>query len=138
MTVPRISYVLETCIYGRNLAEMERFYGQVLGLEKMGEEYPRHVFFRVSPQSMLLIFNPDETQKAQDVPSHGAQGPGHLALAIDTRDLAAWRDALVGRGVEIEKEITWPNDARSLYFRDPAGNSVELVTSEIWDGPNQA
>jgi catechol 2,3-dioxygenase-like lactoylglutathione lyase family enzyme len=34
--------------------------------------------------------------------------------------------------VEIEREITWPLGGRSVYFRDPAGNSVEFVEGEIW------
>ena len=34
--------------------------------------------------------------------------------------------------VEIEREITWPKGGRSVYFRDPANNSVEFVEGEIW------
>ncbi len=131
--MPKISHVLETCIYGRDLAAMERFYGTTLELEKMSAEHPRHVFFRVNAQSVLLVFNPEETCKKQDVPSHGAVGAGHVAFAIESEALEPWRRALADRGVGIERELSWPNGARSLYFRDPAGNSVELVTSEIWD-----
>jgi catechol 2,3-dioxygenase-like lactoylglutathione lyase family enzyme len=47
-------------------------------------------------------------------------------------ELDAWRSALPERGIAIEHEHLWPNGARSLYFRDPAGNSVELATKEIW------
>ena len=131
--MPRISHVLETCIYGRNLDAMERFYTSILGLTKMSAEPPRHVFFRLSTTSVLLVFNPDETCGEQDVPSHGANGPGHVAFAIDDDDIDAWRDTLEARDVEIEREIDWPNGAHSLYFRDPAGNSVELVTRELWN-----
>jgi catechol 2,3-dioxygenase-like lactoylglutathione lyase family enzyme len=35
-------------------------------------------------------------------------------------------------GIEIEADFRWPNGARSLYFRDPAGNSVELADPAIW------
>ena len=28
----------------------------------------------------------------------------------------------------------WPNGARSLYFRDPAGNSVEIAEPRLWFG----
>jgi catechol 2,3-dioxygenase-like lactoylglutathione lyase family enzyme len=35
------------------------------------------------------------------------------------------------KGVEIEREISW-SGGRSVYFRDPAGNSVEFVEGEIW------
>jgi catechol 2,3-dioxygenase-like lactoylglutathione lyase family enzyme len=112
---------------------MERFYAGTLGLTRMSAEYPRHVFFKVSDQSVLLIFNPVETAKGQDVPSHGAAGPQHVALAVETGQLDAWRTRLIEHGVEIEREIEWPNGARSVYFRDPAGHSVEIVTDNIWN-----
>jgi predicted enzyme related to lactoylglutathione lyase len=34
--------------------------------------------------------------------------------------------------VAIEKIVDWPGGGRSLYFRDPAGNSLELATPRIW------
>ncbi len=132
MPAPRPLHILETCLYARDLHAMEQFYVNVMGLPKMSEEYPRHVFFQVSPQSVLLIFNPEETIKEQEVPSHGATGPTHIAFAIAPQDLQVWRDHLTGFGVTVEREITWPNGARSLYFRDPGGNSVEVVTQDIW------
>ena len=66
------------------------------------------------------------------IPPHGAKGPGHFALGIPTTSLDAWREHLRDRGVAIEKEVTWPRGGQSLYFRDPAGNSVELVTRGLW------
>ena len=39
---------------------------------------------------------------------------------------------LAKHGVSIEKTIDWPDGGRSLYFRDPAGNSLELATPQIW------
>jgi hypothetical protein len=34
--------------------------------------------------------------------------------------------------VAVESDYTWPGGGRSLYFRDPAGNSLELGTPAIW------
>lgn len=45
-----------------------------------------------------------------------------------TDSLDAWRDHLVACGVMI-----LPLGGKSLYFRDPAENSVELVTWGVWD-----
>lgn len=112
---------------------MERFYTDILNLQRMSAEYPRHVFFRVSPHCVLLVFNPDETARKQDIPSHGTRGPGHLAFAVKPDELENWRRHLTDRMVAIEREITWPNGAQSIYFRDPAGNSVEIVTEQIWE-----
>jgi catechol 2,3-dioxygenase-like lactoylglutathione lyase family enzyme len=44
----------------------------------------------------------------------------------------AWRDHLAARGVDIEAEVQWPRGGHSLYFRDPAGNSLELASPRIW------
>jgi catechol 2,3-dioxygenase-like lactoylglutathione lyase family enzyme len=40
---------------------------------------------------------------------------------------------MVQHGVEIEAEVTWPSGGQSIYFRDPAGNSVELATPQTWN-----
>ena len=34
--------------------------------------------------------------------------------------------------IEIEKDVTWPNGGRSIYFRDAAGNCLELASPLIW------
>jgi hypothetical protein len=41
------------------------------------------------------------------------------------------QDILHRHGVSIEKEVEWPRGGKSLYYRDPAGNSVELVTPGV-------
>lgn len=128
-----ISHILETCLYATDLAAMERFYTEVMGLEKMTAEYPRHVFFRVGSQGVLLIFNPTETIKEQEVPSHGARGPMHIAFAVGENDMEACRARLEKHGVPIEREMRWPSGGRSIYFRDPAGHSVEFATSRTWE-----
>jgi catechol 2,3-dioxygenase-like lactoylglutathione lyase family enzyme len=114
---------------------MKAFYTRVLGLQRLAEEPTRHVFFHVGPAQVLLIFNPAATQQGEALPPHGALGPGHVALGIPADELDAWRTHLRAEGVDIEAEITWPRGGQSLYFRDPGGNSVELVTPGIWGTP---
>lgn len=90
------------------------------------------MFFRCG-ESMLLLFNPLETAKSSgDVPTHGAHGPGHVAFAIAPDQMNLCRRQLQENGIAIETEITWPSGGRSIYFRDPAGNSVELATAQVW------
>lgn len=127
-----IEGIVETGIYVDNLAEAEAFYRDVLGLAVLGKEPDRHIFFRVGERNVLLAFNPAATLKGETLPAHGATGPGHFALGIRAADLDAWRDRLAAHGVVIEKEVQWPRGGRSLYFRDSAGNSVELVTPGCW------
>ena len=130
-----IKRVLEAVLYVDDLAVAETFYAGVLNLPVQSRVPGRHLFLRCG-DGMFLLFNPEATsQPGQQVPSHGARGPGHIALAIDKAQLPGWREHLVQHGVEIEAEVTWPSGGRSIYFRDPAGNSVELATPQTWNLP---
>ena len=131
-----IEGVVETGIYVDDLDRAEAFYRDVLGLVVIGKEPGRHVFFRVGQRNVLLAFLPTATIKGDMLPGHGAQGPGHFALGITAVDLNAWRQRLVNHGVVIEKEMHWPRGGNSLYFRDPAGNSLELITPGLWGLPS--
>jgi catechol 2,3-dioxygenase-like lactoylglutathione lyase family enzyme len=55
-----------------------------------------------------------------------------MALQVDEHTIDDWRRHLADAGVEVESEVTWPGGGRSLYFRDPAGNSLELATLTLW------
>jgi len=119
-----------------DLDAAEDFYRSILGLRVIGKEAGRHVFFQVGDSNVLLAFISEATLKGEILPSHGANGPGHFALGIQTRSLDAWRQHLKAHSVPIEKEVEWPTGGKSLYFRDPAGNSVELVTPGVWGLPS--
>jgi len=134
MPVP-IQSVVETALYARDLAAMKDFYTRILGLQLLAEDPARHVFLQVGPAHVLLLFDPEATRQGDDFPSHGATGPGHVALGIAVESLDEWRRQLIAHGVLIEKELTWPRGGRSLYFRDPANNSVELITPGVWGTP---
>ena len=131
-----IQCVVETGVYADDLDQAEGFYADILGLEVAGREAGRHVFFRVGTGSMLLIFRSEATLKGDHLPPHGAHGPGHFALGIPADDLGSWRTHLQACGVAIEHEEAWPRGGHSLYFRDPAGNSVELITPGLWGLPS--
>jgi len=126
--------VVETAIYVDDLDAAEDFYQRVLGLRVVGKVAHRHVFFQVGESDVLLAFNPVTTLTG-DTP-HGATGPGHFALGIEMQALHAWRQRLRTLGVAIEAEVEWPAGGKSIYFRDPAGNSVELVTPGVWRLPS--
>jgi len=133
----RATRLLETVLYARDIAAAKRFYETVLGLEVHAEVEGRFVFFRMSGQ-MLLIFNPELTagQSAADgPPPHAAEGAGHICFRSPAADLPRWRAHLDVQGIGIEKVIDWPKGGRSLYFRDPAGNSVEIADGALWGLP---
>ena len=132
-----IDRVLETILYVDDLDAAERFYGEVLGLELDSRKDGRFVFFKCGP-AMLLLFEPGAAATGRTVPAHGAHGPGHACFAVAEDALPAWRSRLTAAGVAIEQEVTWPRGGRSFYFRDPAGNSLELATPRIWGLPDVA
>jgi len=126
--------ILETSLYVDDLARAELFYEKVLGLELFAKEAGRHLFFKCANQ-MLLVFNPAKTRLDTEVAPHGATGPGHVAFAVPLAELDLWVAHLKEHGIEVEKDVHWPGGARSIYFRDPAGNCLELASPLLWRMP---
>jgi catechol 2,3-dioxygenase-like lactoylglutathione lyase family enzyme len=125
------SFVLETGLYARDLDAAEQFYGGVLGLDVLFREEGRHVFFRCGTGT-VLVFDPEATRAGDTLPPHGTTGDGHVAFAVDTERLAAWRRHFNRHDVDVEHVERWGDGKRSLYVRDPAGNSVELASAPLW------
>ncbi len=125
--------IFETVLYARDLAAVEDFYRDAIGLEVLSRGKAVAVFR--CGEGVLLIFDPAVTQRTgRGVPTHGTEGPGHIAFAMPDAELDRWREHLQARGVPIEMEVVWPEGGRSIYVRDPAGNSVELAPPTIWGG----
>ena len=128
--------ILETALYVSDLAKAKWFYRDILGLALHSEQEGRHLFFRCG-DSILLLFNPGQSEQPSEnaVPAHGCHGAGHIAWEVTLDELASWKQHLLQSRVPIELEYTWPSGARSLYFRDPAGNSLEFATASLWQQP---
>ena len=137
----RAKAVLETILYARDIEAAKAFYGDVLGLALNWTVENRFVFFRCG-EAMLLIFNPDATrdqpQGANLPPRHGADGAGHVCFAASADEINAWRMRLEKHGIAIEADFEWPEGGRSIYFRDPAGNSLEFAEPRIWGLPRRS
>ena len=126
------SRILETVLYAKDLDAAEQFYRDVLGLEVISRVEGRGVSFQCG-EAVLLLFDPERTRIPDaGVPPHGATGDGHMAFAINENEIDSWRRHLQQRGVAIETEVLWPQGGRSIYFRDPAGNVLELAPPALW------
>lgn len=132
-----VDRVLETVLYVDELDAAGRFYGEVLGLELDSRKAGIFIFFRLS-EGMLLLFEPGAARASRGVPAHGTTGAGHVCFAVPEDALEAWQARLEAAGVAIEQVVDWPRGGRSFYFRDPAGNSLELATPRIWGFPEIA
>ncbi|MDX2205998.1 MAG: VOC family protein [Hyphomicrobiaceae bacterium] len=135
-TAPPPSGILETVLYAEDLDAAEAFYRDVMGLVPFAKVAGRHLFYRCG-NAVFLLFDPNATRQppasgALPVPPHGAIGPGHVCFRAGADELPAWKTRLEAKGVPIEADFTWPGGGRSLYFRDPAGNCLELAEPAIW------
>lgn len=131
----KIKKVVETCIYSSDLASMKNFYAGILGLPVIQEEQDKLIFLKAG-KSMLLIFDPLRTKTNNgSLPAHGTPTPPssiHFAMEIEKQEYHASKKLLIDNNIVIEKEVDWNSDAKSIYFRDPAGNLVELITPGGW------
>jgi catechol 2,3-dioxygenase-like lactoylglutathione lyase family enzyme len=129
----RLRRVYETVLYASDVPEAARFYEEVLGLRLVDGPDELAAALRLEDGGVLLIFDPERASKpGRPVPSHGASGGGHVAFSIGDGELDAAAAAIRDAGVEVELVKEWPQGGRSVYVRDPAGNSVELVEGDLW------
>ena len=129
--------ILESALYVTDLGAARSFYAGVLGLEQISEVEDRHVFFRCG-DGVLLLFDAEATRRppapdaALPVPPHGTTGEGHLCFAAGAEQITRWKAALEANGVTVEADFVWPSGGRSIYFRDPSGNSLEFAEPKLW------
>lgn len=133
---PRIDGIIETILYTDDLSRAVGFYREELGFEPMVGDGERFQALRVGAQ-VLLLFKRGGTVTPTEVPGgiippHDGSGPHHIAFSVSKASYAPWKDRLRTRGIRIESETTWERGGRSVYFRDPDGHLVELVTPGIW------
>jgi catechol 2,3-dioxygenase-like lactoylglutathione lyase family enzyme len=130
--------ILESALYVTDLDAAETFYRDILGLERIASVESRHVFFRCG-QGVLLLFNAETTKEPPvpdaklPVPPHGTVGQGHLCFAATADEIERWKAHLTAQGIAIEADFLWPSGGRSIYFRDPSGNSLEFAEPKIWN-----
>lgn len=131
------SAILESALYVSDLGTAEAFYRDVLGLEVIAKVDGRHVFFACGG-GVLLLFDalatkvPPAPDARLPVPPHGAAGQGHLCFSATAEEISAWKARLEKLGITIEADFEWPKGGRSIYFRDPSGNSLEFAEPKIW------
>jgi catechol 2,3-dioxygenase-like lactoylglutathione lyase family enzyme len=130
---PEVLSVYETVLYAQDVQAAAAFYSELLRLSPLEQTGDFFAGFRLSDDATLLIFDPKSSAAPnRSVPSHGAVGPGHVAFAVREGTLDGFEARLRHGGVEVEREIRWEEGGRSIYLRDPAGNSVELIEGEAW------
>jgi catechol 2,3-dioxygenase-like lactoylglutathione lyase family enzyme len=134
--MPKLDDLKETALYVDDLERAKRFYERVLGLRTLVDDQ-RFCAFDVAAKHILLLFlrgaSLDETRvPGGTIPSHNGTGQIHAAFAVSRQELPEWETHLHTHGVEILSRVSWPRGGQSIYFRDPDGHLLELLTPGVW------
>jgi catechol 2,3-dioxygenase-like lactoylglutathione lyase family enzyme len=132
----RLAGIKETCLTVSDVERAERFYCDLFNLPVIDGDV-RFRALNVADSHVLLLFAHGESKNpihlpGGTIPPHDASGQSHIAFAISEGDLDEWRARLTQRGIAIESTVTWPRGGTSLYFRDPDGHLLELLTPGVW------
>ena len=137
----RVMHIAEVGLRVKDLARMVAFYQEVLGLEIV-RAYPKHVFLKAGelnsplgrgghPQ-LLVLFDRDVRLEVD------LTTLDHVAFEISLDEFEMERTRLQARGLELSErvwsrvgsgEYAWLR-ARSLFFDDPEGNTIELIAHD--------
>ncbi len=132
-----VMHIAEVGLRVKDLARMVAFYQEVLGLEIV-RTYPTYVFLKAgelnSPLSrgghpqLLVLF---DREVALDI---GLTTLDHLAFEIPLEQYDTERTRLQVMNLELVARV-WSGEhawlrARSLFFDDPEGNTLELIAHD--------
>jgi catechol 2,3-dioxygenase-like lactoylglutathione lyase family enzyme len=129
---PLVNGILEASLYVQSAARSAEFYRRVFGFEVIDfdgeklDDKTRLCVMCAGDRSVLLLFKRGAT------PDTDATGSIHVAFGIARSDVAVWERWLTEQGIPIESRKTWKYGGQALYFRDPDGHLLEVVTPGVW------
>jgi catechol 2,3-dioxygenase-like lactoylglutathione lyase family enzyme len=125
--------ILETALYhdSSERAEVESFYSETLELRQVSD-WPDGIAFRIGGGVLLLFDRDGLRQREGPIADHGSVGAGHACLVATGPGYERWKRRLTEHGVQITHEHEWKGGRRSFYFKDPAGNLLEIADGDLW------
>lgn len=114
-----------TVIFVRDMAAMRRFYEDVLALSPLRELSPNWIEYGLGSNTLALA-RPSRT--ATDAPIPSGSASLQLAFRVSAAEVDACADELLRQGVALLSPPTnqQPFGHRTLFFRDPDGNLLEI------------
>jgi catechol 2,3-dioxygenase-like lactoylglutathione lyase family enzyme len=136
--MPRLNRIIEAALYVDDLDRARSFYETVLECDALLRSKTL-IAYDIGGAGVLLIFRRGGSRQTQSlpngtIPGHDASGPIHICFAVDADELPEWEARLQEHGVPIEGRVQWERGGTSIYFRDPDGNLLELMTPGNWPG----
>jgi len=119
---------------GSKREETIRFYGDVLGMETVllqdNLDVPEedHLFFYVGEDNFIAYFLPKPGVESKLPPAQSGSGwLDHLAIDVEPGSFDEWCTRLQEASIEFEGPIDRGYE-RSIYFKDPNGVTIELLS----------
>ena len=112
----------------RDLAAMKRFYVELLGFTVEWEPDADNTYLS-SGIDNLALHRSTSVATGRSVDGGHAGALDHLGLIVrEADDVDRWAAFLEGNGVTMSAQPKTHRDgARSCYFKDPDGNSVQVI-----------
>jgi catechol 2,3-dioxygenase-like lactoylglutathione lyase family enzyme len=124
--------IKETCLYVRDLEKAFDFYHGKLKLPVITYLKGKHLFLRAG-QSVLLLFNPEDSRTKLSPPAHYGGGKQHFAFEVAVDQYQQWKENLQNEGIAIIDTLRWKSGQESFYFNDPEENVLEIIPEGIWE-----
>ena len=133
MRTLRISH---PAFFGIHSADTIRFYSHLLNMRivlrqpNLDDASMEHVFFHVGEDNFIAYFLPYDEAAAADKYERMKPGYGvmnHLAIDVEAESFDVALERLQAEGVQVRGPVERGYE-RSIYFRDPNGVRIELLT----------
>ena len=100
------------------------FYTRILKMELEWEPDPDNIYLTTGGQDNLALHKATEQPSSND-----SQRLDHIGFALPTlQDVDQWYAWIRSQNVPVVKEIKTHRDgARSFYFSDPDGNTIQMI-----------
>ena len=131
-----VTGILETALYVDDVGRSLAFYESLFGFKSLFTS-ERAAGLAVAARQVLLLFEKKGSlsplvSERGTIPPHDGDGHLHMAFAIPAGALEAWERRLAEKGIAVTARYHWPRGGHSLYFDDPDGHVIELVTPGCW------